>query len=56
MTVSFYWFSKMSNVKRVQKQLEFYLGDSNYRKDKYLQQKTDENGYIDISIFLSFKK
>jgi len=44
--------------KKIQSQLEFYLGDVNLRKDKFLleQIRKNDKGYIDISIFLNFNK
>jgi len=44
--------------KKIQHQLEFYLGDVNLRKDKFLleQIKKNDKGYIDIGIFLNFNK
>jgi len=45
-------------AKKIQSQLEFYLGDVNLRKDKFLleQIRKNDKGYIDISIFLNFNK
>lgn len=48
--------AKMTLVKRCQKQMEFYLGDSNFRKDKFLRQQVDEEGFISLNVFLSFQK
>jgi len=44
--------------KKIQHQLEFYLGDVNLRKDKFLleQIKKNDKGYMDIGIFLNFNK
>ncbi|OQS05636.1 hypothetical protein THRCLA_02270 [Thraustotheca clavata] len=46
----------MSIKKRVQKQMEFYLSSSNLRNDKFLQQSMDEDGFIELSVFLSFNR
>ncbi|KAF1330716.1 hypothetical protein FI667_g4646, partial [Globisporangium splendens] len=40
--------------KRLQRQLEFYLSESNIRQDKFLQQNMDENGFVPIKLFLAF--
>jgi RNA recognition motif-containing protein len=42
----------------LRKQLEFYLGDPNLKKDKYLQGflKKNKKGYLDLTIFLNFNK
>jgi La domain./RNA recognition motif. len=47
-----------SNIKKLQKQLEFYFGDSNLRNDKFLRELIFENnkGYVDLSVFLKFNK
>ncbi|CAM9813498.1 unnamed protein product, partial [Phaeothamnion confervicola] len=42
---------------RVQKQLEFYFGDSNFRRDRFMKQKAEEGkGFITIQCLLTFKK
>ncbi|TMW56308.1 hypothetical protein Poli38472_008956 [Pythium oligandrum] len=45
-----------SQRKRLQRQLEFYLSESNVRQDKYLQQNMDDEGFLPISLFLSFNR
>lgn len=45
-----------SQRKRLQRQLEFYLGESNLRQDKFLQQAMDEQGFVPVRVFLSFNK
>lgn len=42
--------------KRLQRQLEFYLSESNLRQDKFLQQNMDEHGYIPVHLLLTFNK
>lgn len=46
----------MVQIKSIQHQLEFYLSESNYRKDKYLQQHTTEDGLLDLHMFLTFQR
>ena len=43
---------------RIRKQMEFYFGDANLSKDKFLRDLTMNNkkGYVDLTIFLNFKK
>ena len=48
--------STKSLRKRIQRQLEFYLSDSNLRQDKFLQQHLDDDGLLAIEVFLSFNK
>ncbi|KAL4171187.1 hypothetical protein KRP22_009285 [Phytophthora ramorum] len=45
-----------SQRKRLQRQLEFYLSESNLRQDKFLQQAMDEQGFVPVRVFLSFNK
>ncbi|KAG2909508.1 hypothetical protein PC117_g19634 [Phytophthora cactorum] len=45
-----------SQRKRLQRQLEFYLSESNLRQDKFLQQTMDEQGFVPVRVFLSFNK
>uniref|UniRef100_A0AAV1TTX4 Uncharacterized protein n=1 Tax=Peronospora matthiolae TaxID=2874970 RepID=A0AAV1TTX4_9STRA len=45
-----------SQRKRLQRQLEFYLSESNLRQDKFLQQAMDDNGFVPAHVFLSFNK
>jgi len=45
-----------SQRKRLQRQLEFYLSESNLRQDKFLQQAMDEQGFVPVRAFLSFNK
>ena len=45
-----------SKRKRLQRQLEFYLSESNLRQDKFLQQAMDDNGFVPAHVFLSFNK
>ncbi|KAE8899297.1 hypothetical protein PF005_g18059 [Phytophthora fragariae] len=45
-----------SQRKRLQRQLEFYLGQSNLRQDKFLQQAMDEQGFVPVRVLLSFNK
>lgn len=50
----------MSEVNReeVKRQIEFYFSDSNFRKDSFLkaQAAADPNGYVAISVLLTFNK
>ncbi|RMX64953.1 hypothetical protein KXD40_005374 [Peronospora effusa] len=45
-----------SQRKRLQRQLEFYLSESNLRRDKFLQQAMDEQGFVPVHVLLSFNK
>ena len=40
----------------IKRQVEYYFSDSNYEKDSFLKSKEDENGYIPISVIMSFNK
>ena len=40
----------------IKRQIEYYFSDSNYQKDSFLKSKEDENGYIPISVIMSFNK
>lgn len=42
----------------VKKQVEFYFGDSNFRRDKFLRGKADADpqGYIDLTVLTSFNR
>ncbi|TYZ67396.1 hypothetical protein PybrP1_010940 [[Pythium] brassicae (nom. inval.)] len=42
--------------KRLQRQLEFYLSESNLRQDKFLQQSMDAQGYVAVDVFVAFNK
>jgi len=43
---------------KIRKQIEFYFGDSNFPKDKFLraQAAQNEQGYVAIATLLTFKK
>ena len=43
---------------KLQKQMEFYFGDSNLRNDRFLLNllQQNEKGFIDLTIFLNFNK
>ena len=43
---------------KIRKQIEFYFGDSNLQKDRFMSQKIAENpdGYVDLSVIMSFNK
>jgi len=43
---------------KVKKQIEFYFSDSNYPKDKFLQEKAKENeeGYIPLEVLTTFNR
>lgn len=45
-------------TKQLIRQMEFYLGDSNLRNDKFLLNliRQNEKGFIDLTIFLNFNK
>ncbi|CAH0518211.1 unnamed protein product [Peronospora belbahrii] len=45
-----------SQRKKLQRQLEFYLSESNLRQDKFLQQAMDKQGFVSVRVFLSFNK
>ena len=51
-------FNKDLVIEMLRKQLEFYLGDPNLKKDKYLQGflRKNKKGYLDLTIFLGFNK
>jgi hypothetical protein len=40
----------------IKRQIEYYFSDYNYEKDSYLKSKEDENGFIPISVIMSFNK
>lgn len=43
---------------KVLRQLEFYFSDSNFRRDKFLREKADEDeaGFVDLSVLLTFNR
>ncbi|TMW63132.1 hypothetical protein Poli38472_002073 [Pythium oligandrum] len=45
-------------AEQIQKQVEFYFSDSNFRRDKFLQEATTkyEGGFIPFSVLFTFKK
>ena len=43
-------------VLQVRDQLNFYLGDSNLAKDKFLRQKLSESSQLPLSLFLTFNR
>lgn len=47
-----------SNEEKVLHQLEFYFGDSNYPKDKFLraQAALDEKGFVSLNVISTFKR
>ncbi|XP_065886873.1 la-related protein 7-like [Dysidea avara] len=49
---------KTKLLKTIQDQLEFYFGDSNLHKDRFLQKKIQEHpeGYVPIEVIASFNK
>ena len=40
----------------IKRQIEYYFSDNNYKKDSFLKSKEDKDGYIPISILMSFNK
>ena len=46
------------NLKKhfIKRQIEYYFSDNNYEKDSFLKSNEDENGYIPISVIMSFNK
>lgn len=40
----------------IQSQLEYYFSDSNFRRDKFLRESADQNGYVKIETLLRFNK
>ena len=40
----------------IRRQIEYYFCDKNYEKDNFLKQNEDENGFIPISVLMSFNK
>lgn len=49
---------KVPNLAKILRQLEYYFGDSNLPSDKFLKAKMKENeeGYVDISVLLTFNR
>ncbi|KAK3931541.1 La-related protein 7 [Frankliniella fusca] len=47
---------KKQLYKTVRDQMEFYFGDANLSKDRYLRQLVEENPYVPLEIFLKFNK
>ncbi|KAF4316951.1 hypothetical protein BBO99_00008370 [Phytophthora kernoviae] len=45
-----------SQRKRLQRQLEFYLSESNLRQDKFLHQAMDAQGFVPVRVLLSFNR
>ena len=47
-----------STISKLQRQMEFYFGDSNLHNDKFLLNllKQNQKGFIDLTIFLNFNK
>lgn len=45
-------------MSRVREQLEFYFGDANLLKDKFLLQQIEEHadGFVPVAVLLGFKK
>jgi len=44
-------------VKKLKRQLEYYFGDINYPKDKFMRSKAAENkGFIPIAVFITFNR
>ena len=43
---------------KVLRQFEFYFSDSNFRRDKFLRGKADEDeaGFVDLSVLLTFNR
>ncbi|GAV04147.1 hypothetical protein RvY_14470-2 [Ramazzottius varieornatus] len=52
------WRKKTSLTARVRQQLEFYFGDANLGKDRFLQEKIQqsEDGFVPLDILLTFNK
>ena len=50
--------SKNDIAAKVLKQLEFYFGNSNFRRDKFMKEeaKKDEEGFISVDILLKFNR
>lgn len=50
--------SPTDKASRVRQQIEFYFGDANLRKDKFLKTKIaeDTNGYVPITVLLTFNR
>lgn len=46
------------NMEAIKKQVEFYFGDSNYRKDTFLRAaaETDADGFVPLTVLLTFNK
>lgn len=43
-------------LSQIKSQVEFYFGDINYFKDKYMQDHADEERYIPIEVILKFPR
>ncbi|CEG43727.1 la-related protein 7-like [Plasmopara halstedii] len=46
----------MSLRKRLQRQLEFYMSESNIRQDTFLRHEMDDDGFVPVHVFLTFNK
>jgi hypothetical protein len=43
-------------IEKLRNQLEFYLGDSNLAKDRFLQKKLESTSQLELSLFLDFNR
>ncbi|XP_033220797.1 la-related protein 7-like [Belonocnema kinseyi] len=41
---------------KIRKQMEFYFGDENLNKDRYLKKLIDEDPWVDLKMFVAFRK
>jgi hypothetical protein len=48
--------ANLSRVDILRRQLEFYMGDSNLMRDKFLQEKLKENPNVPFKLFYTFNK
>ncbi len=48
--------SEKGVIEKVRNQLEFYMGDANLSKDKFMQRKLENTTQIELSLFLEFNR
>lgn len=50
------YFQNIPLKLKIKNQIEFYFGDTNYNKDKYLKSHCDQDGYVPIRVISNFKR
>lgn len=43
-------------MKAIRRQLEYYFGEDNFRKDKYIQGRINSDGFMNLNDVMSFNK